>query len=173
MKLKRTIYLILGCICLGLGCLGIALPILPTVPFFLATVFFFSQSSKKLHDWFVGTKIYKKNLESFVKQRGMTVGAKARVTLSITVVMGVAFIFMSKVPIARIILAVVWICHILYFLLRVKTIPKESISQKEVSGEKAKAETEASYDKIEKLTEESKSEMTSENREAPVEAIEP
>lgn len=39
MKLKRLIFLIVGCISLGLGCVGIVLPILPTVPFFLLTVF--------------------------------------------------------------------------------------------------------------------------------------
>ena len=32
MNVKRLIFLILGCICLALGCIGIVLPILPTVP---------------------------------------------------------------------------------------------------------------------------------------------
>lgn len=50
MTLKRLIFLILGCLCLGLGCVGIVLPILPTVPFFLATVFCFANSSEKLHN---------------------------------------------------------------------------------------------------------------------------
>ena len=78
MKLKRLIFLILGFLCLGLGCIGVALPILPTVPFFLLTVFFFANSSQKLHDWFVSTKLYKKHLESFVKKKGMTVADQTR-----------------------------------------------------------------------------------------------
>ena len=55
MKLKRLIFLTAGFICLGMGCVGVVLPILPTVPFFLATVFCFANSSRKLHDWFIST----------------------------------------------------------------------------------------------------------------------
>ena len=69
MTLKRLIFLILGCLCLGLGCVGIVLPILPTVPFFLATVFCFANSSEKLHNWFQGTKLCKNHLDSFVKKK--------------------------------------------------------------------------------------------------------
>lgn len=53
MKIKRILFLVLGCISLALGCVGIVLPILPTVPFFLATVFCFANSSQRLHNWFV------------------------------------------------------------------------------------------------------------------------
>ena len=48
MKIKRILFLVLGCISLALGCVGIVLPILPTVPFFLATVFCFANSSQRL-----------------------------------------------------------------------------------------------------------------------------
>ena len=77
MKLKRLFFLILGCVCLALGCVGIVLPVLPTVPFFLATVFCFANSSEKLHTWFLGTELYQKHLDSFVKKKGMTAQTKA------------------------------------------------------------------------------------------------
>lgn len=124
-KMKRLIFLVLGCVCLGLGCVGIALPVLPTVPFFLATVFFFAKSSQKLHDWFIGTKMYRKHLDSFVKKKGMTARTKLSIMISVTLLMGFGFFMMARAGIwaPSILLAIVWVCHIYYFVFRVKTLP--------------------------------------------------
>lgn len=122
----RIFWIILGFLCLGLGSAGIVLPILPTVPFYMATVFCFAKSSRKLHDWFVGTDLYKKHLDSFVKQRAMSMGTKFRIVGTVTFVMAVGFIMMSRVPVGRICLVFVWVCHLLYFFLRVKTIRPEN-----------------------------------------------
>ena len=124
MKIKKLLYVILGCIGLALGAVGAVLPLLPAFPFLLLAAFCFAKSSDKLHRLFTGTKLYKNNLESYVKGQGMTWKTKIRIMITVTVLMSIGFIMMHAVPVGRIVLACVWVFHILYFVFRVKTIKK-------------------------------------------------
>lgn len=79
MKAKKILFIVLGCIGLGLGAVGAVVPLLPAFPFLLLAAYSFARSSERLHSWFINTKLYKNNLESYVKGRGMTKRTKVRI----------------------------------------------------------------------------------------------
>ena len=121
MKLKRILYIILGCAGVGLGAVGAVLPLLPAFPFLLLAAFCFAKSSEKLHRWFTGTKLYKNNLESYVKGQGMTWKTKIRIMVTVTVLMTIGFFVMNQIVVGQIVLGCVWLFHIFYFIFGVKT----------------------------------------------------
>ena len=125
MNLKKVFLVILGCLGLGLGALGAVLPLLPSFPFLMLAAFCFAKSSEKLHNWFISTRLYKKNLESLVQGKGMTVKTKVRIMLTVTILMSIGFIMMHAVPVGRIVLGIVWLFHVLYFIFGIKTLKLE------------------------------------------------
>ncbi len=132
----KVVWIVLGFLSLGIGAVGAVLPFLPTFPFLLLTLFCFAKSSRRLHTWFMGTKLYKNNLESYVQSRSMTAKTKARIMITVTVVMGFGFAMMGRVLAARAVLAVVWLFHVIYFLFAVKTIKEEDrMVHTETAGE--------------------------------------
>ena len=126
MNIKKAFFIVLGCLSLGLGAVGAVLPILPTVPFLMLAAFCFAKSSEKLHNWFISTKLYKKNLESFVQGKGIAMKTKIRIMVMVTILMSIGFIMMHAVPVGRIILGFVWIFHVLYFIFGIRTLKIET-----------------------------------------------
>lgn len=128
MRFKKVLFVILGCIGLGLGAVGAVLPLLPSFPFLLLAAFCFAKSSERLHSWFIGTKLYKNNLESYVKGKGMTWKTKIRIMITVTLLMSIGFTMMllKEVYIPYAILAGIWVFHIVYFIFGVKTIHLKS-----------------------------------------------
>ena len=122
MKAKKILFIVLGCIGLGLGAVGAVVPLLPAFPFLLLAAYSFARSSERLHSWFINTKLYKNNLESYVKGRGMTKRTTVERCVTVTVLMTFGFVMMHQVPVGRIVLAAVWLFHIFYFAFGVKTL---------------------------------------------------
>ena len=132
MKIKKILWIVLGCIGVGIGAVGAVVPMLPAFPFLLLAAFSFARSSEKLHTWFVGTKLYKDNLEDYVAGKGMSVKTKVRIMVTVTLLMSVGFIMMGLKGVVTgcVVLGCVWLFHIVYFIFGIKTIPakEETVS---------------------------------------------
>lgn len=118
--MRKILYIFIGCISLGLGIIGVILPILPTVPFVLLAAFCFARSSERLDGWLKNTKLYKENN----MKNGMTKQAKIRIMCSVSLLMSIGFIMMGLrgIVVGNIVLLIVWVFHMVYFTFGVKTV---------------------------------------------------
>ena len=125
--MKKILYIVLGCISVGLGALGAVLPVLPTVPFLMLTAFCFARSSEKLDRWFRSTRLYKENLKDFVAGKGMTKKTKIRIMVTVTLLMSIGFVVMGLRGIVSgcVVLGLVWVFHIVYLVFGVRTYQEE------------------------------------------------
>lgn len=136
-KVKKYFYITLGFIALGLGIIGVILPILPTTPFLLLTSFCFAKGSERFHIWFINTKIYKKHLESFVRERAMTLKQKVVLLSFVNFMLAFPLILVDVLPM-RITIIVLIIIKLYYFIFKVKTItPEEKMAMEAARREMA------------------------------------
>jgi uncharacterized membrane protein YbaN (DUF454 family) len=120
-KVLNGIFIITGFICVGIGSIGIFLPILPTTPFYLAALACFAKGSERFHTWFTNTKLYEKHLDSFVKNRSMTLKTKLCILIPVTAMLITAMIAVPVLPM-RIVLAALIALKYYYFIFKIKTV---------------------------------------------------
>jgi uncharacterized protein len=72
---QRVLYLVAGSLSLGLGVLGIPLPLLPTTPFLLLSAWLFARSSERFYLWLINHRYFGTTIRNY-RDKG---GVKARV----------------------------------------------------------------------------------------------
>lgn len=117
----KYLFIILGFIFIGIGAVGVALPILPTTPFLLVSSVCFAKGSDRFNNWFKSTKIYKNNLESFEKDKSMTLKTKLYILIPVTLLLIIAFFMMYNL-IGRITLILLIMIKYYFFIFKIKTI---------------------------------------------------
>lgn len=86
----RYLWAGLGLVCVGLGLIGILVPLLPTVPFLLLASFFFARSSERLHHWLLSHPRFGPVIDDWNRSGAIGPRAKRLATLSIAAVFGLS-----------------------------------------------------------------------------------
>lgn len=122
----KIIYFVIGFVAMILGAIGVVLPVLPTTPFLLVSAFCFAKSSQRFHNWFISTKLYKNHLDSFVKERAMTLRTKVGLLTFASTMILIAIYFMDNL-ILRIFLICLMMFKYYYFIFKIKTISSKVV----------------------------------------------
>ncbi len=141
-KIVRIFYIVLGFISLGLGCVGIVLPIIPTTPFLLLTSFCFVRGSEKFNNWFLNTKIYKKHLENFASSRIMTLHGELILLIFVSLMIFMTMFLVNNLY-ASICLTILILIKYLYFILRITPVKRSVYKSVVLERERRKVSLES------------------------------
>ncbi|MDD2284219.1 MAG: YbaN family protein [Paludibacter sp.] len=76
MKLLKTLLIVAGFISVGLGILGMFLPVLPTTPFLLLAATCFARSSEKFYRWLLNNKWFGNYIKNYREGKGIPLKIK-------------------------------------------------------------------------------------------------
>ena len=117
----RYIFLTIGAISFVLGTAGLVIPLLPTVPFYMLTLFCLARGSERFHKIFLESSLYQKTVGAYERDKALTLRTKLSILASVTTIMAIGAYFSQNMPVALIVMGLVWIGHVIALAFIVKT----------------------------------------------------
>ena len=128
--MKKLVFILLGGLTFVLGTIGAFVPILPTTPFYIATTFFWINSSERLHQYLLKNPVYHKYVQEMIVEKNMTAANQKRMLLTIFIVLAIPFLLVNNM-VMRGSLLLVFIAHLIFLPLyfKKKAVNTEELSQ--------------------------------------------
>ena len=90
-RTRRAVMLVIGFVSLGLGALGVLLPLLPTTPFILLAAFAFADSSEKMHQWLLDHNVFGPLIDDWRRYGSISRSAKIMTVISVIAILAISW----------------------------------------------------------------------------------
>ena len=77
MGIRKAFLIFAGTVCVGLGVLGMLLPLMPTTVFLLAAAYCYARSSERFHTWLLSNRLFGAYISNYKAGRGISLRQKA------------------------------------------------------------------------------------------------
>jgi len=104
---KRTLLIIAGTLLLGLGIIGIFVPILPTTPFLLLAAACYARSSRRFYHWLLNNKWLGNYIKNYIQRKGVPLKVKVLTITLLWITIGFSVVFAVEVFLVKLILIVI------------------------------------------------------------------
>jgi hypothetical protein len=96
----RTLWLVIACLSLAVGAIGVLVPVLPTTPFLILAAAAAARSSARLHGWLLGHRIFGQLIRDWHANGAVSRRAKSAATLTMGACAAVLFLTAPAVWVA-------------------------------------------------------------------------
>lgn len=138
MDIRKAILIFCGTVCVGLGVVGMFLPLMPTTVFLLLAAYCYSRSSEKFHNWLLNNRLCGSYIRNYKSGKGISVKQKVSTILTLWLSIGISMMFVGNIWV-RLMLAAIAI-GVTIHLIMIKTYRSEAELTDE-TAELAPAET--------------------------------
>jgi len=114
----RISYLALGFACLGLGLIGILVPLMPTTVFILLAGFFFARSSERWHAWILDHPRFGGLVRDYQAGLGIPMRAKIVAVVAVIVAFAISIGLVVDAPVGQISLSALGSAIVVFILTR-------------------------------------------------------
>lgn len=97
MEPKRLFFFSLGTAFLGIGVVGVVLPVLPTTPLVIASFFCFTKSSKKAEQWISNNRYFGSYIENYETKQGVPLDVKLTSIFFLWAALIVSMVFFNQI----------------------------------------------------------------------------
>lgn len=118
--MKRKIFLSLGFFFVGLGGIGVVLPVLPTTPFILIAAFFFSRSSKRADEWLLKNKYFGSYIKNYRNKVGVPIDVKIHSLIFVWFMIIISIIITNEFYLSILLLTIAILVSIHIIFLKTK-----------------------------------------------------
>ncbi len=106
-NLTRPLLITAGTLFVGLGIIGILIPILPTTPFLLLAAACYARSSQRFYHWLLNNKWFGNYIKNYVQRKGVPLKIKALAITWLWITIGFSVVFVIEIFLVKLILIVI------------------------------------------------------------------
>ncbi len=119
-QVQKALLVSIGTFFVGIGIIGIFVPILPTTPFLLLAAALYARSSQKFYKWLINNKYFGKYISNYREGKGIPLKIKIFAISILWITIGCSALIVVDIFFVRMILAIVAIGVTIY-IIRIKT----------------------------------------------------
>ncbi len=126
----KILLIITGTFFIGIGIIGIFVPLLPTTPFLLISVALYARSSRKFYDWLINNRFLGIYIKNYREGKGIPLKVKIFAITLLWITIGCSAIFAIDIFWVRIILVIIAAGATIYIAsIRPKDKSKKGLSK--------------------------------------------
>ncbi len=124
-RIARALLIVAGTVSLGLGAVGIFLPVLPTTPFLLLSAACYLRSSERMHKWLLNNRWFGEYIKNYQAGRGIPMKTKlVAIAVMWTAILYSTFFVVDEILIAQVALLLI-AAGVSVHLIRLPTLKKQ------------------------------------------------